>query len=45
MAHHTFAFKHKIGGPTRYIENKEAICLTNDQASHVYKKGRIIQYS
>ena len=28
----------KIGGPTRYIKDREAICLTNDQARHIYKK-------
>ena len=33
-----FAFKHKIGGQARYIKDKEAICLMNDQARHIYKK-------
>ena len=28
----------KIGGQARYIKDKEAICLMNDQARHVYKK-------
>ena len=28
----------KIGGPVRYIEDKKAICLTNNQARHIYKK-------
>ena len=28
----------KIGGQARYIKDKEAICLINDQARHVYKK-------
>ena len=28
----------KIGGPARYIKDKEAICLMNDQTRHIYKK-------
>ena len=28
----------KIGGQARYIKDKEAICLTKDQARHIYKK-------
>ena len=28
----------KIGGPVRYVKYKETICLTNDQARHIYKK-------
>ena len=28
----------KIGGQTRYIKDKAAICLTDNQARHVYKK-------
>ena len=28
----------KIGGPARYIKDKEAICLMNDKAKHIYKK-------
>ena len=28
----------KIGVPTRYIKEREAICLMNDQARHIYKK-------
>ena len=28
----------KIGGPIKYAKNKEAICLTKDQARHIYKK-------
>ena len=28
----------KTGGPARYIKDKEAICLMNDQARHIYKK-------
>ena len=28
----------KIGGPVKYIKDKETICLTNDQARHIYKK-------
>ena len=26
----------KIGGPIKYAEDKETICLTNDQARHIY---------
>ena len=35
----------KTGGQARYIKDKEAICLMNDQARRVYKKvgsGNII---
>ena len=28
----------KIGGPIKYIKDKETICLTNDQARHIYEK-------
>ena len=28
----------KLGGPVKYVNNKETICLTNDQAGHIYKK-------
>ena len=28
----------KIGGPVRYIKDKENVCLTNDQARHIYTK-------
>ena len=28
----------KIGGPLMYVKNKETICLTNNQARHIYKK-------
>ena len=38
MAPPFFAFKHKKGGPVKYIKDKEDICLTDDQASHMYKK-------
>ena len=27
-----------IGGQTKYIKDKEAICLTEEQARHIYKK-------
>ena len=27
-----------IGGPVKYIKGKETICLTNDQARHIYEK-------
>ena len=26
------------GGPVRYVKHKEAKCLTEDQARHIYKK-------
>ena len=28
----------KIGRPVKYVKDKETICLTNDQARHIYKK-------
>ena len=28
----------RTGGKVRYIQNKDAICLTENQASYVYKK-------
>ena len=28
----------KIGGPVKYITDKDTICLTDDQARHIYKK-------
>ena len=28
----------KIGGPVKYVKDKENICLTTDQARHFYKK-------
>ena len=28
----------KIGGQARYIKDREAISLTEDQAKHIYKK-------
>ena len=28
----------KTGGKVRYIQNKDAICMTENQASYVYKK-------
>ena len=28
----------KIGVPVKYAKDKEAICLTKDQARHIYKK-------
>ena len=33
-----FPLNTKIGGQAGYIKDKEAICLTNDEARHVYKK-------
>ena len=29
--------KHKIGGPVKYIKDKETICLMDDQDRHIYK--------
>ena len=29
--------KEKTGGEVNYIQNKEAMCLTERQANHVYK--------
>ena len=28
----------KIAGPVTYTKDKETICLTDDQARHIYKK-------
>ena len=28
----------KMDGPVKYIKDKETICLTKDQARHIYKK-------
>ena len=28
----------KIGGPVKYVKDKETICLTNDKAGCIYKK-------
>ena len=28
----------KIGGPVKYVKDKETMCLTNDQARNVCKK-------
>ena len=27
-----------IGGPIKYAKHKEAMCLSKDQARHIYKK-------
>ena len=38
--------KDKTGGKVNYMKNKEAMCLTERQADHIYKvieKGDIIQ--
>ena len=32
--------KSKLGGPVWYVKDRENICLTMDQASHIYKKCR-----
>ena len=31
----------KIGGSAKYIEDKETISLTKDQARHIYKKVQL----
>ena len=31
-------FDSKIGGNVKYIKDKDAICLTEDQMSYVYKR-------
>ena len=28
----------KIGGLVKYVKDKETICVTHDQARHIYKK-------
>ena len=30
--------KSQIGGPARYVRDKENICLTANQARYIYKK-------
>ena len=30
--------KSKIGGPVRYVKDRENVCLTVDQATYIYKK-------
>ena len=37
--HHFFPFDDRTGGKVRYIQNKDTICLTEKQASYMYKKG------
>ena len=34
-----------IGGPVKYVKDKETICLTKDQARLIYEKGRIRRHS
>ena len=31
----------KIAGLDKYVKDKETICLTNDQARHIYKKVKL----
>ena len=31
----------KIGALVKYVKNKETICLTNDEARHIYKKVEV----
>ena len=33
-----FDFECKIGGTVKYVKDKETICLTKDQARHIYRK-------
>ena len=35
---HIFPLNTKIGGQTRYIKDKAALCLMDNQARHIYKK-------
>ena len=37
--------KSKIGGPVRYVKDRENICLTWKQAKYIYKKGRTGKHS
>ena len=32
----------KIGGPLQYVKDKENICLTTEQAGHIYKKVELV---
>ena len=38
MTHHILPLNTKIGGPVRCVKDKENMCLTMDQARHIYKK-------
>ena len=31
----------KIDGLVKHVKDKESICLTNDQARHIYKKVKL----
>ena len=31
----------KRGGPVRYVKDKKTICLTNNQARHIYEKVKM----
>ena len=31
----------KIGGPVKYVKAKETICVTKDQARHIYEKVKL----
>ena len=33
-----YHFYSKKGGPVRYVKDREAICLTEEQMRHIYKK-------
>ena len=35
---HFFSIGSKTGGETKYVKNRKAMCLTEKQANHVYKK-------
>ena len=38
MPHHILPLNTKIGGQARYIRDREAVCLKEDQAKYIYKK-------
>ena len=35
---HFLPLNTKIGGPVKYVKDKESTCLTNDQVRHMYKR-------
>ena len=38
---HFLPLNMKIGGPIEYVKDKEAKCLTEDQARYIYKKVEV----
>ena len=32
------SLKSNLGGPVRYVKDRENICLTSDQARYIYKR-------